>query len=161
MSNHPASQADAFHLLKALFFAFPVERFDGTSAAATYLIAVEGYSLRAIEQAVRRLIRGEFEWFSGRFLPTTAEVSRACRYCEDLIAPPRRCALPAPSDIRDDSPAAVAQRRAFVERVRLTRFDWKQVPDGNAPNPNPIHSAVGFNAQETREKARLGPSAKQ
>jgi hypothetical protein len=161
MSNHPASQADAFHLLKALFFAFPVERFDGTSAAATYLIAVEGYSLRAIEQAVRRLIRGEFEWFSGRFLPTTAEVSRACRYCEDLIAPPRRYALPAPGDIRDDSPAAVAQRQAFVERVRLTRFDWKQVPDGNAPHPNPIHSAVDFNAQETREKIRLGPSAKQ
>lgn len=97
-SNSPASQAEAANALKALFTAFPAERGNGIGGAATYLIAVEGYSEAAIRKAVTRLIRGEFDWFGGRFLPTTAELSRACRYCEDLIAPVERPALPAPGD---------------------------------------------------------------
>lgn len=97
-SNSPASQAEATSALKALFTAFPAERGNGIGGAATYLMAVDGYSLTAIQKAVTRLIRGEFDWFGGRFLPTTAELSRACRYCEDLIAPPKRLALPAPGD---------------------------------------------------------------
>lgn len=97
-STSPASQAEATDALKALFTAFPVERGNGMGAAATYLIAVEGYSQQAIRKAVTRLIRGEFDWFDGRFLPTPAQVSRACKYCEDLIAPVARPALPAPGD---------------------------------------------------------------
>jgi hypothetical protein len=135
MTCQPASQIEATRALKALFTAFPAERSNGIGTAATYLIAVEGYSLLAIQKAVTRLIRGEFEWFSGRFHPTTAEVSRACRYCEDLIAPPRRCLLPAPGDIRDDSPAAVAQRQSVVERCRLTRFDWKRTAGSKPLSP--------------------------
>lgn len=132
MASPPPSQPEVFRALRLLFTAFPVERSDGSSAAATYLIAVEGYSLPAIEKAVVRLVRGEFNWFKGQFPPTTAQVSRACRYCEDLLAPPRQRLLPAPSDIRDESPAAVAQRRAFIEHCRLTRFDWKRAAGSNA-----------------------------
>lgn len=95
-SNSPASQAEATNALKALFTAFPAERGNGMGGAATYLMAVEGYSEPAIRKAVTRLIRGEFDWFGGRFLPTTAELSRACRYCEELIAPVRRLTLPSP-----------------------------------------------------------------
>jgi hypothetical protein len=70
------------------------------------------------------LIRGEFDWFVGRFLPTTAELSRACRYCEDLIAPPKRLALPAPGDA-DLTEEEVARRQAIADRAR-ERFGIKR-----------------------------------
>lgn len=135
MHNLPASQAEAFNALRLLFTAFPIERSHGSNAAAAYLIAVEGYSLLAIKSAVKRLIRGEFDWFNGQYAPTTAQVSRACRHCEDLIAPPRQRLLPAPGDSRDDSPAAVAQRQSVVERCRLNRFDWKRTADSKPLSP--------------------------
>ncbi|MCO5092648.1 hypothetical protein [Bosea sp. (in: a-proteobacteria)] len=91
--------------------------------AATYLMAVEGYSLPAIQKAVTRLIRGEFDWFGGRFLPTTAELSRACRYCEDLIAPPKRMALPAPGDV-EPTEEEWARRKAQADAAR-ERFGIK------------------------------------
>lgn len=116
-SNSPASQAEAATALKALFTAFPAERGNGMGGAATYLMAVEGYSLPAIQKAVARLIRGEFDWFGGRFLPTTAELSRACRYCEDLISPPKRLELPAPGSevLTEDE---VTRRQALAARAR-------------------------------------------
>lgn len=122
-SNSPASQVEATAALKALFTAFPAERGNGIGGAATYLMAVDGYSLPAIQKAVSRLIRGEFDWFGGRFLPTTAELSRACRYCEDLIAPPQRLALPAPGSeaLTEDE---VARRQALADRAR-ERFGIK------------------------------------
>lgn len=161
MPSLPASQAEALKALRLLFTALPIERSDASSAAATYLIAVEGYSLPAIKKAVIRLIRGEFEWFKGQFAPTTAQVSRACRHCEDLIAPPRRLALPSPDQTRDDSPAALARRRAFIEQWRLSRIGRDEGVDGSAPDPNPTHSAEDFTKQETREEARPTPSADQ
>ncbi len=122
-SNSPASQAEATSALKALFVAFPAERGNGMGGAATYLMAVEGYSLPAIQKAVTRLIRGEFEWFGGRFLPTTAELSRACRYCEDLIAPPKRLALPAPGDV-EPTEEEWERRKAQADAAR-DRFGIK------------------------------------
>lgn len=122
-SNSPASQAEATSALKALFVAFPAERGNGMGGAATYLMAVEGYSLPAIQKAVTRLIRGEFDWFGGRFLPTTAELSRACRYCEDLIAPPRRPALPAPGDV-EPTEEEWTRRKAQADAAR-DRFGIK------------------------------------
>lgn len=142
MPSLPASQAEALKALRLLFTAFPIERSNASSAAATYLIAVEGYSLPAIKKAVIRLIRGEFDWFKGHFPPTTAQVSRACRHCEDLIAPPRQLALPAPDYTRDDSPAALARRRAFIKQWRLNRLAQENAADDNEANPNPIHSVV-------------------
>lgn len=124
MSNHsPASQAEATDALKALFTAFPAERGNGMGAAATYLIAVEGYSQQAIRKAVTRLIRGEFDWFDGRFLPTPAQVSRACKYCEDLIAPPKRVALPPPGDV-EPTPEEWERRKAQADAAR-ERFGIK------------------------------------
>ncbi|TQI72929.1 hypothetical protein FHT98_0649 [Bosea sp. AK1] len=164
MSQHqvtPASRAEATTALRALFEAFPADRANGIGGAATYLMAVEGYSLTAIQKAVYRLIRGEFEWFNGKFLPTTAELSRACRYCEDLIAPPKALALPAPGDVIDDSPEAIARRQQHAENCRRNRFDWKQIADGKQPlevDPvNPIDDYLGW---EAREKTRLGDESK-
>lgn len=142
MSNHsPASQAEATDALKALFTAFPVERGNGMGAAATYLIAVEGYSQQAIRKAVTRLIRGEFDWFDGRFLPTPAQVSRACKYCEDLIAPPKRAALPSPGDVEpsEESKRRVAEMaKTWQDRAVPSPYDeydaWEKarfaVPSG-------------------------------
>lgn len=93
----PASRAEATAQLRALFEAFPVDRKEGVGGAATYLIAVEGYSVEAIHRAVKRLIRGEVAGVDMRFLPTPAQVSTSVRYCEDLMAPVTpRLALPAP-----------------------------------------------------------------
>lgn len=134
-SNSPASQAEATSALKALFTAFPAERGNGLGGAATYLMAVEGYSLAAIQKAVTRLIRGEFDWFNGRFLPTTAELSRACRYCEDLIAPPKRLELPAPGD-EALTEEEVARRQAIADRARelfgIKRTQGETVVDRDA-----------------------------
>jgi hypothetical protein len=152
MPSLPASQAEAFNALRLLFTAFPVERTNGSSAAATYMIAVEGYSLPAIKKAVMRLIRGEFDWFKGQFPPTTAQVSRACRYCEELLAPPRQLALPAPDHVRDDSPSALARRRAFIEQWRLSRTGRDEDADGNASDPNTSHPADSPDVPETHEK---------
>ncbi len=156
----PASRAEATTALRALFEAFPADRSNGVGAAATYLIAVEGYSLVAIQKAVTRLIRGEFDWCSGKFLPTPAEVSRACRYCEDLIAPPKPLALPAPGDIIDDSPEAIARRQEHAENCRRNRFDWKQVAEGKQPDPDPINPIDDYEGWEAREKSRLADESK-
>lgn len=142
--------------MRLLFTAFPSERSNGSSAAATYLIAVEGYSLPAIQKAVIRLIRGEFHWFKGQFPPTTAQVSRACRYCEDLLAPPQLRLLSAPDDFRDESPAALTRRRAFIEQWRLSRKSREEATYDNALNPNLSQSAVRSSEQEERETAPVG-----
>lgn len=163
MSQHqhtPASRAEATTALRALFEAFPADRSNGVGAAATNLIAVEGYSLVAIQKAVTRLIRGEFDWCSGKFLPTPAEVSRACRYCEDLIAPPKALALPAPGDVIDDSPEAIARRQQHAENCR-SRWDWKQIADGKEPlEVDPVNPIDDYNGWEAREKSRLADESK-
>lgn len=136
MSSHsPASQTEATNALKPLFVAYPAERGNGMGGAATYLMAVEGYSLPAIQKAVTRLIRGEFDWFGGRFLPTTAELSRACRYCEDLIAPPKRMALPAPGDVEpteEEWTRRKAQADAARERFGIKPSTGETVVDREA-----------------------------
>ncbi len=126
----PASRAEATAQLRALFEAFPVDRKEGIGGAATYLIAVEGYSVNAIHKAVKRLIRGEVAGVDMRFLPTPAQVSAAVRYCEDLIAPVSpRMALPAPDQVEptDDERQRVADRvRAWVkEREPETNTGFK------------------------------------
>ncbi|MCO5092039.1 hypothetical protein [Bosea sp. (in: a-proteobacteria)] len=164
MSQHqttPASRAEATTALRALFEAFPADRGNGIGGAATYLLAVEGYSLIAIQKAVYRFIRGEFDWFNGKFLPTTAELSRGCRYCEDLIAPPKPLALPAPGDVIDDSPEAIARRQQHAENCRRNRFDWKQIADGKEPlEIDPVNPIDDYNGWEAREKTRLADESK-
>lgn len=136
MSSHsPASQTEATNALKPLFVAYPAERGNGMGGAATYLMAVEGYSLPAIQKAVTRLIRGEFDWFDGRFLPTPAQVSRACKYCEDLIAPVARPALPAPGEetrTEEEWARRSAQAAAARERFGIKPSTGETVVDREA-----------------------------
>jgi len=89
-----ASPADA---LRALFRAWPADRGEGTGFAEAYIIAIDGYSLRAIEGAVKRIIRGEADDIDKRFLPTPAQLGNLVAHMEKLYAPvtPRQ-ALPAP-----------------------------------------------------------------
>lgn len=69
-----------------LFQAFPASS-DKTSpvTAKAYLIAIEGCTLPGLTEAVRKLIRGEFDHHAGRFIPSTAELAKAIRYEDSLI----------------------------------------------------------------------------
>jgi len=134
----PASRADATAALRALFEAFPTER-GSAGGAATYLMAVEGYSLIAIQAAVKRLIRGEAAGHDGRFLPTPAQVSTCVRYCENLYAPPApRQALPAP----ERQEPTEEERMAVADRVR--QWVKERTPE----------TATGFKPREAGDIAR-------
>jgi hypothetical protein len=126
MSNiSPASQAEATAALRALFTAFPSDRGDIPGISATYRMAVEGYSLQAIEGAVKRIIRGEADGIDKRFLPTPAQLGNLVAYMEKLYAPatPRQ-ALPAPGSetLTEDE---VARRQALAAKAR-ERFGIKR-----------------------------------
>lgn len=94
-----ASPDEASNALRALLNAFPLAAHDDMrQVIGTYLMAIDGYCLAAIEKAVLRFIRGEVAGHDGKFMPTPAELSREVRYRQDLMTPPEppRQALPAP-----------------------------------------------------------------
>lgn len=117
----PASPSEAKSALVALFEAFPTDRGEGTAAVATYLIAIEGYSLRAVQGAVKRIIRGEADGIDRRFLPTPAQLSNLVAYLEKLYAPPeQRLALPSPgSETRTEEEWARREQLAASVRDRF------------------------------------------
>lgn len=99
MSSSHHSFASPAEALRALFAAWPADRGEGTGFAEAYIIAVQGYSLKAIDGAVKRIIRGEAEDIDRRFLPSPAQLGNVVAYLEKLYAPPEpRQALPAPGD---------------------------------------------------------------
>lgn len=121
-SNHTfASPADA---LRALFAAWPSDKGDGTGLTEAYIIAIQGYSLKAIDGAVKRIIRGEVEDIDRRFLPTPAQLGNVVAYCEKLYAPTeKRAALPAPGD--EVLTEAEWARRAQQAQAARERFGIK------------------------------------
>lgn len=137
MSNiSPASQAEATAALRALFTAFPSDRGDVPGISATYRMAVDGYSLRAIEGAVKRIIRGEAEDIDKRFLPTPAQLGNLVAYLEKLYSPPeRRLALPAPGDAEpteEEWARRAAQAAAARERFGIKPTTGETVVDRGA-----------------------------
>jgi hypothetical protein len=87
-------------------------------------MAIDGYSLKAIEGAVRRIIRGEADGIDMRFLPTPAQLGNLVATMEKLYAPVERpLALPAPGSevLTDDE---VARRQALAAKAR-ERFGIK------------------------------------
>lgn len=72
--------------LERLFSAFPTAaRADEMLAAKTYLGALDGYSIEAIERSVNQFIRGDVATHDGRFAPSAAELSRNVRQWDDAI----------------------------------------------------------------------------
>lgn len=99
MSNQHHTFASPADALRALFAAWPADKGEGTGFAEAYIIAVQGYSLRAIDGAVKRIIRGEVSDIDRRFLPSPAQLGNVCAYLEKLYSPPEPVkALPAPGD---------------------------------------------------------------
>ena len=135
-SNSPASQAEASAALRALFTAFPIDRGESQGIAATYLIAIEGYSLRAIETAVKRIIRGEISDIDKRFLPTPAQFGNVVAYCEKLYAPvEKRLELPAPGSetlTEDDWARRAQQAQAARERFGIKTHVGESTTDREA-----------------------------
>lgn len=112
-----ASPDEAKSALRALFNAFPLAGHeDMTQVVGTYLIAIDGYCLAAIQRAVTKFIRGEVEGHDGRFLPTPAQISREVRLRQEAITPPEppRQALPAPA--REEP--TDEERQRVADRVR-------------------------------------------
>jgi hypothetical protein len=146
-SNHAsASQIDpVLDELEKLFTAFPSDRGTGTAFAATYLIALEGYSLEAIQTAVKKIIRGEADDLDKRFLPTPAQLGNIVARWEKALAPPAPKALPAPEQWRDESPDAQARRQAVVDRY------YASIPPATAANA--VSIVEDFDAWEARMAA--------
>lgn len=112
-----ASPDEASNALRALLNAFPLAAHDDMrQVIGTYLMAIDGYCLAAIEKAVMRFIRGEVAGHDGKFMPTPAELGREVRYRQDLMTPPEppRQALPAP--VRQEP--TVEERQRVADRVR-------------------------------------------
>lgn len=114
MSNSHHSFASPADALRALFAAWPADRGEGTGFAEAYIIAIQGYSLKAIDGAVRRIIRGEADDIDRRFLPSPAQLGNVCAYLDKLYAPPRPLALPAP--MREEP--TPEERQRVADRVR-------------------------------------------
>jgi hypothetical protein len=73
-------------LLSRLFSAFPTAaRADDMLSARTYLEALEGYSVEAIERSVEQFIRGKVQSHDGRFAPSAAELARNVGQWQDAI----------------------------------------------------------------------------
>jgi hypothetical protein len=107
-----ASPADA---LRALFAAWPSDKGDGTGLTEAYIIAIQGYSLKAIDGAVKRIIRGEADDIDRRFLPSPAQLGNLVARMEKLYEPvPPRQALPAP--VRPEP--TEEERQRVADRIR-------------------------------------------
>lgn len=73
-------------LLERLFSAFPTTgRADAALSAKTYVEALHGYSVEAIERSVEQFIRGNVESHDGRFTPSAAELARNVRQWDEAI----------------------------------------------------------------------------
>jgi len=131
-----ASPSEAKGALLALFEAFPADRGEGSLAVGTYLIAIDGYSLRAIEGAVKRIIRGEVDDIDRRFLPSPAQLGNTVAYLEKLYSPPARSlALPAPGDetrTEEEWERRAAQAAAARERFGIKATTGETVVDREA-----------------------------
>lgn len=133
-----ASPDEAKSALRALLNAFPLAGHeDMREVIGTYLIAIDGYCLGAIQKAVSRFIRGEVEAHDGRFIPTPAQLSREVRYRQELMMPPEpaRPALPAPIRVEptEEERQRVADRvRQWVkDRTPETTSGWKPREPGD------------------------------
>lgn len=121
-----AEKTEALDLLSMLFEAFPTSG-DKTSetTAKAYLLAIDGYSLPALREGVRRLIRGEVDDHNGKFIPTTALLSRVVKYEEDRIrlnayaARTKRLERARTDNVVELDPETRARRRAQLDALVL------------------------------------------
>lgn len=166
--SFPASPSEAKGALLALFEAFPADRGEGSLAVGTYLIAIEGYSLKAIEGAVKRIIRGEVDDIDKRFLPSPAQLGNTVAYLEKLYSPPeRRLALPAPGDAEPTEEEWVrrkAQADAARERFGIKTTTGETVVDREAM-PEALKAERDRAVTQAKDKLsgrmRLSPEAMQ
>lgn len=88
-------------------------------------MAIDGCSLPALREAVRRLIRGEVDEHNGKFIPTTAVLARAVRYEDERIrihaatANRKRLARAQTENVVELDPETRARRRAQLEALAI------------------------------------------
>ncbi len=115
--------AEALELLSMLFQAFPSsgDKASPTMAKA-YLLAIDGCTLPALTEAIRRFIRGEVDDHSGKFAPTTAELARIVRYEDFRITAEqehaqRLLSKPTPEPEPQFTEEEMERRRKQVEKL--------------------------------------------
>jgi uncharacterized membrane protein len=156
-SNSPASQAEATAALRALFTAFPADRGEANGVSGAYRMAIDGYSLQAIEGAVKRIIRGEVSDIDKRFLPTPAQLGNLVAYMDKLYAPPEpRMALPAPGDV-EPTEEEWARRKAQADAAR-ERFGIKPTTGETVVDREAMPEAL--KAERDREVQRAAAKLK-
>lgn len=133
-----ASPDEAKSALRAMLNAFPLAAHeDMREVVGTYLLAIDGYCLPAIQKAVLRFIRGEVAEHDGKFMPTPAQLSREVRYRQELMTPPEpaRPALPAPirpEPTEEDRQRVADKVREWVKEREPAHVDgWKPRDPGD------------------------------
>lgn len=125
--------------LRVLFSAFPIAaRSDEALGVKTYLDALEGYSLEAVERSVRQFITGKVQTHDGRFAPSTAELARNVAQWQDAIRIVEEARNPQPlaSGILsvDFGRGPIDMTRlTFAEQEEVLRTGWapgKSIADG-------------------------------
>lgn len=146
-----ATAAKAIGLLGRLFSAFPTaSRADEALAARTYVQALDGFSIEAIEKSVDQFITGRVESHDGRFAPSAAELSRNVRQWHEAIA--------FVNDVRNAKPLAsgilsVDFGHGVIDMTKLSREQQDEVlRTGFAPRVQIGPATVRL--QRMGEKAR-------
>jgi hypothetical protein len=115
-----------------LFSAFPSSpRDDELLSLKTYLEALSGYSVEAIERSVEQFIRGLVATHDGRFAPSAAELARNVKQWDDVLREiaERRNTPPLASGIMN-----VDFGHGPIDMTRLTRDEQDEVlRTGKAP----------------------------
>jgi hypothetical protein len=111
-------------LLRLLFASFPASGGDSEAQLAAYALALDGHDMRDVETAVRKLVRGEYDWHNPAFAPSSAVLGSAViqerdvRLLSERRAKLRQPALP-PPDIEktpEQRERARQMMQEFVER---------------------------------------------
>jgi len=133
--------------LTGLLRTFPSgDRGDASEVLATYRIALDGYSLAAVEKAVARFIRGEVIEHDGHFLPNAAILGREVSRCEAMMRP----AQPKPVYIAEQprmEPSDISRQRV---RERNAEFQARQ--EQAQIRPDPLACAIRDGDMDTARK---------
>lgn len=110
-------------MLRLLFASFPASGGDSEAQLAAYALALDAHDMRNIETAVRKLVRGEYDWHNRAFAPSSAVLGAAviqerdARLVSERRSQLRQPALPPPDVVKTPEQRARALRlmQEFVE----------------------------------------------
>lgn len=108
-------------MLRLLFASFPASGGDSEGQLAAYAMALDGHDLRDIETAIRKLVRGEYQWHNQAFAPSSAILGSAVsgernRRLESERRQNMRESLALPAPTIEHTPEQRERAKAMVEQ---------------------------------------------